>query len=268
MPKTTHPIPALIAIFLSVIGLAACSSGGGDASSGDVVAQVGETSITKADLNHWMSTMAGGDFSEVSAKHTVPAGLVSEPPNYDACVARLEAVAANITTGRPKPTPTQLLSKCRQLYQALRIQALTYLVRAHWLIGLESEVGIKVTDSEVMQLFKEVKAREYPKEGEFQHFLTSTRRSLADELFVTKLNLMSRKFQEKLATGGKQMITRFTEAGRKWTAKTNCHTGYIVQHCKQFTKEPPPTTPPPSVLMEQVAVITGLPCINGPACNP
>ena len=265
MYKTNRYVSALGAVAVAVVSLTAC--GGGGASSSDVVAQVGETSITKADLNHWMSTLAGGDFNEVSAKHTVPAGLVSEPPNYAACVARLEAVAANAATGRPKPAAAQLLSKCRQLYQALRLQALSYLVRAHWLIGLEGEVGVKATDEEVMQLFKEARAREFPKKGEFQQFLANTRRSLADEMFVTKLNLLSQKFQQKLTTGGKQMIARFTEAGRKWTAKTNCRAGYVVQHCRQFTKEPPPSTPPPSILMEQVAVITGRPCVNSPACG-
>ena len=46
---------------------------------GDAVAQVGDATISKATLNHWMSTMVGGDFAEDSTV-TAPQGLVSDPP--------------------------------------------------------------------------------------------------------------------------------------------------------------------------------------------
>ena len=70
--------------FLAV-GLTAC--GGGSGSSGDVVARVGETAITRAAVSHWMGTLAGGDYYVMSSQHTVPAGLVSDPPDYAGCVA-------------------------------------------------------------------------------------------------------------------------------------------------------------------------------------
>ena len=263
MFKAIRPILMFVAVGLAVAGVTGCGGG----TSGEVVAQVGGSSITKAELDHWMSTEAGGDFYELSAGHTVPEGLVSEPPNYAACVARLEAVAANPTKGRSKPTAGQLLSKCRQLYQALKVQALSFLVASRWTVGAFGEVGVKATDKEVMQKFNRMKAEQFPKEGELQRYLTSRRRSPSDELLLVKLDLLSQKALQKLETGGKQMITKFTEAEQRWTAKTNCRAGYVVKSCKQYTGPPPLSTPSGAVLLEQVAVITGRPCINHEACG-
>ena len=262
MLRITRRILVFITVSLVATGLAACGGG----TFGEVVAQVGEYSITRAEVSHWMSTLAGGDFIEVSKGHTVPAGLVSEPPNYAACVARLEAVAVSPATGRPKPTAAQLLSKCRQLYQALRLQALSFLVESKWMIGLYGEEGLKVTDAEVVQLFKRIEAELSPKE-EFQQYLARRRRSLSDELFIVKLDVLRQKAAQKLNTGGKQMLAEFTEAGRRWTARTSCRAGYVVQHCKQYTGQSAPSLASPAVLLEQVAGITGRPCINRGACG-
>lgn len=263
MYKINRHISVLGAIVAAVVGLAAC---GGGASS-QVVAQVGGSSITKADVNHWMSTLIGGDFVDISANHTVPAGLVSEPPNYAVCVARLRAAAASQSAERPKPAAALLLSKCRQLYQVLRLQAISYLVTAHWIIGLDGEEGVKATDDEVMQLFEQTKATQFPKPGQLQEYLASNRRSLADEMFVVKMNLLSQKIQQKIATNGKQVLAKIAEAGRRWTAKTSCSVGYVVQHCRQYTGESASSLPSASNLLEQVAVITGRRCINTPACG-
>ncbi|HEY2142006.1 MAG TPA: hypothetical protein VGG98_08100 [Solirubrobacteraceae bacterium] len=263
MSKIIYPILAFVAVFIAAMGLAACGG-----ASGDVVAHIGPRSITKDDVNHWMSTLAGGDFYEISGRHTVPAGLVSEPPNYGACVSNLEAAAANASTRLAKTAAAQLLSKCRQLYQALKLQAVGYLVEAWWLIGLDGEEGVKATDGEVRQLFNKTEAEQFPKEGELQQYLARNRRSLADEMFVVKLDLLQQKTQKKITTGGKQMLAKFTEAGQRWTAKTSCRAGYVVQHCKQYTGTPASsTTPSAAVLLEQVAAITGRPCINHPACG-
>jgi len=272
MSMITHPISALLAVCLAIIGLTACGGGGGI--PGDSVAQVGGTAITRAELDHWMSTLTGGDFYEVAREHTVPAGLVSEPPNYAACVASLEAAAASGRTVQPKPThaapqqtAAQLLSKCRQLYVALRLQAMAYLVNAQWTIGVYADEGVRASDAEVMRTLEQVKADEFPKPGQFERYLASTRRSLADELFVLKLNVLSQKLQQKARTEGtKQVIRKLSEAGLRWTAKTSCRPGYVVPHCRQF-RTWTPSARDPAVLLEQVATITGIPCINREACG-
>jgi hypothetical protein len=253
---------ALSTTCVAIGALAACGGGG----SANVVAQVGADPITKASVSHWMATLAGGDYYQLSGKRTIPEGLVSEPPNYARCVARLEAAAASAPVKSPTQTGVALLTKCRQLYQALRTQAVGYLVSARWFINLAREEGLTATDAEVTQLYNEIKAREFPKPAELRQYLASRRLSLADELFVVKLDVLSQKVQRKLASGGKQAIAKFTEAGKKWTAKTTCHAGYVVEHCKEYTGQTASSVPAPSVLMEQVAVVATGRCINLAAC--
>src|SRR5690242_17751751 len=76
-------VAAIVSSFVAV-GLTACGGGGGGASgaSGDVVARVGGAAITRAAVSHWMATLAGGDYYELSGRRPVPTGLVSDPPDY------------------------------------------------------------------------------------------------------------------------------------------------------------------------------------------
>jgi hypothetical protein len=264
MCRAVRPILTFVAVLLAIAGVTACGGG----TSGEVVAQVGGSSITKAQLSHWMSTLAGGDFYDLSAGHTVPVGLASEPPNEAACVARLEAAAASPAGGRSKPAAAQLLSKCRLLYQALKRQAAGFLVESQWLIGLDGEEGVTATNGEVMQLFKHVKAEQFPREGELQRYLADNRRNLSDELFILKLDVLRQKTQQKIEAGGKRVLAEFTEAGRRLTLKTSCRAGYVVRHCKQYAGPPAPFYhTSPAVLLEQVAAITGRPCVNRLACG-
>jgi hypothetical protein len=152
---------SLIAVTcVAAAGLASCGGG----SSSDVVAKVGSTAVTKAEVNHWMSTLAGGDYYEVSRKHTMPAGLVSEPADYARCTANLSAAVGSVAPPPARPTPSLLLSKCRQLHYAVRQQAAEFLVEGQALIGLAREEGITASDREIKETFAEIKKQEFPSE--------------------------------------------------------------------------------------------------------
>jgi hypothetical protein len=261
MPKAIRAVLILASLLVAIGCLAACGGG----APADVVAQVGPTSITKTQVNHWMSTLAGGDFYEVSHHHTIPVGLVSEPPSLAACITRLQAAAPTAGKGAPRLSAAQLGGKCRQLNQAMKLQAVGFLVESQWIIALAADEGVKASDQEVKQLFSRIRA-EYPTQAAFQQFLGRNRRSLADELFVVKLDVLREKLSKKLTAGGKPMLAKLTDDGQRWTEKTSCRAGYVVAHCKQFKQELPHTSP--AVLLEQVAAITGLPCVNLPACAP
>lgn len=259
------------AAVLAAGGMTAC--GGGERSagatgvgSGEVVAQVGSTPITRAAVSHWMSTLAGGDYHQLSGKETVPAGLVSDPPNYPACVARLQGAMAHAPARAPKPDGVRLLTKCQQLYEALRQQAISLLVSDQALISLARELGVTASDAEVLKLFKRVRATEFPTEAELRQYLASRRLSMADELFLLKVNLLGQKLLAQVPKEGKQAEARLVEAERRWTARTSCSAGYVVKHCRQFTGGATTGTPPASVLIEQVATLVTGRCINLAAC--
>jgi hypothetical protein len=268
----TRGVLVALALLLGMLGVSACG-GGRDAASGAVVARVAGAPITKPQLSHWMSTLAGGDFYEIGRHHAVPARLVSEPPDYAACVTSLQAAAAGARNGQtimvptaPTETAAHLMGKCRELYVALRLQAIAYLIEARWIIKVAAEVGIRASGAEVTLKLRKIKAAEYPGHGQFQRYLAESRRSLADELLVVKLDVLEQRLGQHLSAHGRNAAIRLAEAGRKVSAEIDCRPGYVVPHCRQF-KVARTTTRSPVVLLEQVATITGIPCVNRQACG-
>ncbi len=253
MIRTISPIAC---ICLAVTVLAACSS---SSSSGDpsneTVAQVGGYAITKAMVNQWMTEKVGEDYYEV-ATHESPPRLVSEPADYPACIASLKAIAPIPGEGKPQAQPTvaQLTSKCKELYQAIKTQALAYLVSSYWSINFDADHGIKVTGEEVQQKLKQIRAERYPTEGEFQHLLTSMRRTLSQELLIVKLDLLGQKLEKKLQNGGPQLSATFIREAKSAATSASCRPGYVVEYCKGY-KAPQTTSAAstPAVLLEEIA---------------
>lgn len=263
--KVRSPVLACVVAVLIVGGVTACGSSG---SSGDrVVGQVDGTTITQAEVSHWMGTLVGGSYNELSHGHKVPAGLVSDPPDYSKCVASLEAASANVQAGS-RPSGASLLEKCTQINQKFKEEATAYLVKLRWIIATARHLGMNVSSGEVTQLLQKIENEPQPYGGTFQQFLASTRRSPAAERFVVEVDVYRRKLSQLEKKEGLRGLDKIAEAGREVTAKTSCQPGYIVQHCKQYTGQTTvPPTPSGAVLMEQVATLIGRPCVNRAACG-
>jgi hypothetical protein len=264
---------AALAVVVVLIAVGGCGGGRADPKrgqgdvltrgsadfAGHVIARVGRVAITKPELDHWMATLAGGDFYGFSGR-AVPARLVSEPPDYAACVASLRRAAAKAqsggvgTEGAASQGPMRLLEKCHELYVALRLQATAYLVEGRWTIAVAAALGVRASEAEVESKLRQIKAREYPGPGEFQRYLASSRRSLSDERFVVKLNVLELRLGKQLSTHAKQL--ELLEAGHRVTSETDCRTGYVVSHCSQF-KSPKPLPRSAAVLLEQVGTLAG-----------
>ncbi len=201
-------------------------------------------------LNHWMLEVIGEDYY-IASTHRAPKGLVSEPPNYTACVAALEAIAPFPGKGQPKkPTLSQLGTKCQKLYQAVKQQALSLLVSSYESIEFDAAHGIRVTDKEIKQHLERVKAERFPKEGELQQYLANRSRTLSDELFLMKINLLTQKISQKVTIGREQFIKLAEEAK---TFRASCRTGYVVENCRQYKGPEKSSVPPPSILVQEIA---------------
>ncbi len=245
MSTVTKLILATFVALLAAVSIAAC--GGGN--SNDPVAEVGGTPIIRATLNHWMTTIAGGDFYE-SVGITVPKGLVSDPQNNAACRVRLKTI-------RPLLGETLLKSKCQEMYRAIKEQTLSYLITAAVSTGEAAEVGITVGEREVKEAFDRLKAESFPKEGELQQFLGKRDWSLSDQLLRVKQDVEDSKLLQKIEhmlgkAGGERAVDEYyKKAATRWLAKTSCHIGYIVNGCSQY--KAPKTAPiPPAILIEQI----------------
>lgn len=168
-----------------VIAAALASCGGSGASTpatraaslGRVVVRVANHSITTATLARWMSILA--------SEHFVP-----DPPRYRACITHLELL-------EPGSVTAELEEECRHDYQALKQQALAFLISRYWLIGEAADEGLRAGSEEVAQMLTRGKAVLY--EGG-----DATR---ADEQLAVEAQLASTKIQGALITREAQ-ITR------------------------------------------------------------
>jgi hypothetical protein len=114
-----------------LVGLAACGGGARDS----VIVRVGEGTITKAALARWIAAMA--------PEHVAP-----DPPRYRACIVHQEAIS-------PQSVKAELGEECQRQYQALRQQALDFLISSQWLIGEAADSGLRVSDHEVQARLEE-----------------------------------------------------------------------------------------------------------------
>jgi hypothetical protein len=273
-------IAAIAAIVLATAA-SACGSGGSasgagasssssqaSSGSGEVVVRVGSTPITRAEVSHWMQTVAGGSYYELSGRQTLPAGLVSDPPNYGQCVARLEAAAAAAPNKTYQASGVQLLSKCRELNLQLRLSAVGLLVSIQFTLGLARSGGVSVSDAETLAALDKGNAERFSTPAALSANQAARRISIADELLLMKKDILANRLLSKLnGPGGAGFLPR---AEAEWAAKTDCKPGYVVEHCKQYRGEAPHTaaTPPSgAVLLEQIAALLTGRCTNLPACG-
>jgi hypothetical protein len=266
MFKRLHPPLALAAIVLVTTALGACGSSSPKSASksspsaipSNSVALVGEIPITRANLNHWMHSMVGGDFWERFIKRA-PADLVSEPANYAQCEV---AARTLIAEGKHKRhfTPTQITQKCRQLYGAIREQAMTFLINVSWRINEGKENGIAVSDAEASSYAAHYVAQFYPKAGQYATYLGQREWAPSDDLYQVKRNLLTKKLREKVS--GLSSTEEETPQARtkyfsfvkahiaKRMAETRCRTEYSVSMCGGY-REPASVPPAPVTILEE-----------------
>ncbi len=251
MLKRIYPLALALIAGLLILGLSSCG-GSGD----PTVATVGKTKISRSTLNHWMATMVGGDYQE-NVGNTAPVGLVSEPADYSRCVSAAKAIKPK-SLPASVPNEARLRIRCRQLYTAVKEQALSYLISALWRSEEGAEVGQNVSDREVARNAQEVAYSNYRSPAAFHRFLASRHWSLADERFLLKRNLLDSKFLERLKArvaalgGGEKTYGKLVQENvAKWSKKTSCSSGYTAWQCRPggSTAEADPSA---AVLVEQL----------------
>jgi hypothetical protein len=226
MGRTRSWLSFVLVMLAGSGGLASC--GGAE----DAVVQVGQTPVSRTTVGHWMEVLVAGDYRNDMAKPP-PAGLVSEPADYGKCVATAKHLAA-------KADPRQTGSLCRQLYQAVKLQAVNFLTNALWYAEEAREHGETVTSKEIARKYWLTQHREYPAPGQIEHFLTEMHRSKADEYYLIKRNLLATKLIERLTRQHIDLrnhtvaLKLAEEWQAKWTARTNCQPGYIASQCRQY----------------------------------
>jgi hypothetical protein len=254
MTRRRRAIASIIGACISVALVAGC---GGAGTSGETLAVIAGHPITQTLLNQWMIERTGEDYYLVSS-HRAPAGLVSEPANYPACIATLKKLTPIPGEGPPQPQPTlaQLTTRCEQLYQTVKAETMKYLVWAYWNINFDAHHGITIGDPEVERAFEQLKAQRWPKPGQFQQeVLVARTRTVPQELFTLKMNRLETKLEKKLEGGRSLLYATLVREAK--SAKEDCRPGYVVELCKGY--KPPKerfattNTGAPGPLLEEVA---------------
>jgi foldase protein PrsA len=192
MRKTKLCSLALGAFFVPAILVAGCGGVPGNA-----VAEVDGTAIQKDDFDHWLNVAAksGGQSGAAAPK----------PPDYAACVNQKRKTTPKPAKGQPKVTDSQLKTQCKQEYGALRDQVLQLLISFEWIEGEADAQNIKVTDSEIKKSFEKQKKEAFPKDADFQKFLTDSGQTEEDILKRVRLDTLSNKIREKVTKGKDQV---------------------------------------------------------------
>jgi foldase protein PrsA len=196
--KPVRSIAALGAVLFSAGCLVACGGG----IPGDAVVQVNGKPVAKTTYDHWIGVASAAGAAALPGQKA-PKPVVPEPPAYTACIAHLKETEPKPTKGQKPRTETVLKTQCEQQYKALQQQVLGFLISSDWVIGEAEEMGVKVSDAEVVKHFNQLKKQQFPKEAEFQKFLASTGQSVSDLLLRVKLSMLSTKIQEKVTKSKK-----------------------------------------------------------------
>jgi hypothetical protein len=232
------------------LGLTACGS-----SDEKVVATVGKTKLSQATLSHWMRTTLGGDYrAELGA--SAPEGLVSDPVNYPRCISAARQIVSKAGgKAKARPSDAQLRVKCRQLNAGIREQALGYVLSVLWAIEEGNELGIHVSEGEVTRRMRELADRDYHGPLQFSRTLTELRRTVADERFLVKRNILEDLFLDrikkqtaKLGGGQRTLVKLVLQSNAKWNARTNCSPGYVAWECKGYKPSQAASVAPAVVL--------------------
>ncbi len=264
--RTLFYLPCALLASLVLLALAGCgkssskgtTNGGNTQSSDDTVARIegSSTKIDKTALNHWMRALAGSDFRQTIGTKG-PRGLVSEPANYSECAAAAEKIVPRTFTGEAKLSNAQIDSKCRELYQALKAQALGLLISVQWSVTEGEEAGVHISDALLHEQFARFRKGAYPTEEDLQRYLTERQMTLPDILYQLKRNVLVARLlpklheQAKRSGGGEEAYAKLAlKRYERMVARTVCAPGYVVLDCKEYN-ESTKTLPAPDNILEQ-----------------
>jgi hypothetical protein len=253
MINVKRSMPSLLAACVAAVALGACGGGGAATAGGghsdtiaaefgehpgshagqDTVAKVGALTISKPYLSLWMGIELGEDYYSTFKRKALD-GLVSEPPKYPTCVATVSRFADSSGAGRPAPrtSAAQLRSKCEQLHQAVKAQALTFLIGADWIYNLATQHGIEASEKEAAQELARVRRERHETPAQFEASLLVRGRDRGQELYLAKIHLLQLKLERRIQSEGKN--SKLAKEASGSTTVATCRTGYVVPRCKQF----------------------------------
>ncbi|HVL96868.1 MAG TPA: peptidyl-prolyl cis-trans isomerase [Solirubrobacteraceae bacterium] len=197
MHSHTRSFKTKLAMLACAVAFPALVAGCGGV-PGNAVATVDGDPIEKSEFDHWMTIAAKSGGQQATQ--------IPQPPEFKNCVDNKRKTLPKPAKGQPKTTDAQLKQQCKQEYEQLRNQVLQLLISLQWIDKEAEELEIKVTDAEVQKQFDTQKKASFPKDADFQKFLTDSGQTVADIKRRVRADLLSQKIREKV-TKGKDKVT-------------------------------------------------------------
>jgi foldase protein PrsA len=191
MPKLLRPLSLLAALAVVILVIAGC--GGSDVPS-DSVATVGDAKITKAQYNHWLAATVKQQAQSTGQQPS--AVVIPDAPNFTKCVAA--KLKQPVPKGVPKPDSKTLKAQCKQEYDSANQTTMQFLISSQWLLQETAKRKIVASDKEVRTTFDQQKNQSFPKQADYQKFLTSSGQTEADLLFRIKQTVLINKLQQAI----------------------------------------------------------------------
>jgi foldase protein PrsA len=191
-------ILALGAFFALAVALAACGGG----IPGNSVAKVDDQTIQRSTFDHWMKIAAVSAAGQQNPSATTPPkATVPDAPDFKQCIAQKRKSAPKPAKGQPEPTDANFKQQCQQEYDGLKSQVLSFLIRSTWLDKEAAKENITVSDKDVQKQIDAAKKQAFPKEQDFQNFLTRSGLTVADVFFQQRSQLLEQKITQKVSKG-------------------------------------------------------------------
>lgn len=166
----------------------------------------GAAPVTKDELAHWVQ-IAGR-----SAQ--VPGGprgsMVPDPPEYRQCIAELSESMLD-ADGNPPPE-RELRRQCEDHYQALKEQALDFLVSSRWIEREAAKHGVVVSEAQVEERLARERKTAFPTDQEFREFLRASGMTPDDVKDRLRADLLADRLRQRVLRNVKPPSSREMQA--------------------------------------------------------
>jgi hypothetical protein len=182
-------MPWLQAVAVLVIAwfvVTASTAAAQESLSPELAARVGEEPISKRQVEAWVRKQRRG-----AARRGRPV----DPPRFRRCVAvRKRLARPGAPAGR-----RGLRRRCRRRYQAMRTQAMVFLVQSAWTRQEAAARGIAVAPRRVRRELRSQRQQSFNSAREFRRFLRRSGMTLADILYRIRVDLLQTRIVEQVA---------------------------------------------------------------------
>ena len=117
-------------------------------------------------------------------------------------------------------------------------EALKLLILLRWIDAEALRLGVVVTPGAVVTAFRRQKQQNYPRDRDFQKFLSRTHQTVADVKLRVRSDMLAKRLKQRASRGAKtpegqsRQFDRYVKKfNARWKAKTVCGQGYETDDC-------------------------------------